>query len=625
MSKHGLDKLWVLWAMMRGQRLRYVAAMLAMVLGVAAAYLVPWICQIMLDSVIARKPIQAPEILLTWIQRYGIESIVATNIWIAAFAILGVTALGGFFVYLKGKWSAEASETIARNLRDRLYSQLQRAPSFFHNQMNTGDLVQRCTSDVETVRAFLATQVVQIVHAVVLLVTVLPIMLWMSPRMTLVSLITIPPIVAFSIFFFIRIRSSFLKTDEAEGALSARLQENLTGIRVVRAFARQEFECEKFGERNDEYRDRTYRMIVLLAWYWSLSDLLALGQKGAVLIAGAWWVTQGEMTIGMLYAFMVYVNMFLWPVRNMGRTLTDTGKTLVSLGRLEEILNQPPEDAGDPKRELPAPRLNGTIAFENVSFSHKDKVVLSDVSLQVEAGQTLAILGPSGSGKTTLIHLLLRLYEPASGRITVDGRDIREMNRKDLRREIGVVTQEPFLFSKTLRDNIRLGRMAAVDDDVVAAATTACIHDGIAGFEKGYDTLVGERGVTLSGGQRQRVAIARAILKDPSVLVLDDALSAVDTETEALILNALKSRRGRHTTLLIAHRLSTLMHADTIVVLEHGRITQRGTHSTLAKQEGLYRKLWRIQASLEEDLSHELQPDAPVVRDSRTLAVERQN
>jgi ATP-binding cassette subfamily B protein len=613
-----LERLKLLWDLMRGQRLRYVGAIVAMICSVALLYLVPVICRAMLDGVIAGKELDAPPLVKHWIEQLGVTSVVAKDIWIASAAIVVISSLAGLFSFLKGRHSAIAAEDIARRLRDRLFDHLQHMRCASLDKLNTGDLVQRCTSDVETVRAFLATQVLEISNAIVLIATVLPIMLSLDSRMTLAALVIVPPIVIFAIVFFIKIKSAFLLSDEAEGRMSATLQENLTGIRVVRAFARQEFEREKFAERNAAYRDSTYRLIALLAWYWSLSDLLCLLQRGIVLLSGAYWVSQGALTVGTLYAFIAFVNMFLWPVRNLGRILTESGKTVVALGRLQEVLTQPREDekaALTPatKEQLLTTEIRGEIAFENVSFGFTAETpVIQGVSFSIAAGQTLALLGPSGSGKSVLMQLLLRLYDHGGGTITVDGRDVREIDRKELRRQIGVVMQEPFLFSKSLRENLKLGRKHAADDEMIEATNAACIHEGIVGFEKGYDTLIGERGVTLSGGQRQRVAIARAILKHPSVLVLDDALSAVDTGTESLILDALKSRRGKHTTLVIAHRLSTLMHADKIVVLDKGRVIQSGTHHSLVKEDGLYQRLWKIQASLEEDLNREtsLEPKA---------------
>ena len=388
--------------------------------------------------------------------------------------------------------------------------------------------------------------------------------------------------------------------------MTATLQENLTGIRVVRAFARQQFECERFGLKNRTHRDLNDRLYRVMALYWSTSDLMSFTQAALVLFVGAWRVYGGGMTLGTLVAFLSYMQLYLWPVREIGRTLTELGKATVSIGRIQEILDTPRE--ADPpvvRSDLPA-RTNGEIRIEGVSLSHGEVRVLDDVSLRIPAGTTLAIVGPSGSGKSTLIQLLLRFLEYERGRIELDGMEIRDLPRKYVRGQFGVVMQEPFLYSKTLRENIRLGRHSAPDEQVIESATIACIHGSIESFDNQYDTIVGERGVTLSGGQRQRVAIARAILRDAPVLILDDALSAVDTHTETLILDALKRRHGKHTTIVIAHRLSTLMHADQIAVLESGRVTQLGTHAQLIDQDGLYKRLWQIQTALEEDLSREL-------------------
>ncbi len=523
---------------------------------------------------------------------------------------------------------------MARRMRDRLYDHLQHLPCTYHDKVETGDLVQRCTSDVETVRSFLSMQIVEIARAVIMLIVVIPIMCWLSGRMTLVALSVIPVICLFSAIFFARVKYAFKLSDEAEGAMTTVLQENLTGIRVVRAFARQDFECDKFAGRNAAYRDRTFELIRLMAWYWSSGDFLCHLQNGLVLIVGGMWLAGGKLSVGTLFAFMAYVNMLLWPIRQMGRILSDLGKTLVSLQRIHEILQQPrevllqvaPAGHADDNGHLAAAhegdghisadghaqaadpdRLAGHIVVKDLSFGYGEKPVLDGISFEVKPGSTLAFLGPSGCGKSTLMHLLLRLYDYSHGSITLDGREIRDLDRKALRRQIGSVMQEPFLYSKSLRDNIRMGVPHAADEAITRAAQAACIHDSIEQFEGKYDTLVGERGVTLSGGQRQRVALARAILKDPPILILDDALSAVDTRTESLILEALRRRHGRHTTLVIAHRLSTLMQADSILVLERGRIVQSGTHAGLLAQEGLYQRLWKIQTSLEEDLDKDLQ------------------
>jgi len=607
-----LGRIGTLWQLMHGQRLRYGAAVAAILVSTFFMYLQPLVARSVIDYVIENKELEAPKFVHRAVEYLGGRSVLARNLWIAAVAVVSVTALSGLFAYFKGRWSAQASESICRRLRDRLYDHLQRLPCSYYDNAHTGDLVQRCTSDVSTIERFLSAQVVEIARGAILMAGVLPILLLLDVRMTLLSVVIVPVILVFAVVFFTKIRLSFKRMDEAEGSMTSRLQENIRGARVVRAFARGRFESETFAGRNAEYRRLWYRLIKIMSWYWPCSDLMCITQTGLVLMVGAHFVTQGELTVGTLYAFIAYVNMFLWPVRHMGRILADLGKALVSLGRIDEILSAEAESDGPATapRESERP-IRGEIAFERLSFSHDgDTEVLRDVSFHVNPGQTLAILGPSGAGKSTLIALLLRLYDYEVGAIRLDGVDVRNLPRRYLRSQIGVVLQEPFLYSKTVGENIRLGRGSAADEEMVEVASAVCIHESVGEFEKGYDTLVGERGVALSGGQRQRVALARALLKNPPILVLDDALSSVDTRTESLILQALRNRRGRATTLVIAHRLTTLMQADQIIVLDGGRIVQTGTHQSLLREDGMYRRLWRIQSSLGADFRKDVSATA---------------
>jgi ATP-binding cassette subfamily B protein len=619
-----LRKSRTLWDLMRGQRLRYFGAFGAMLVAIPVSYVVPLIAGVVIDLVTQRQALRAPAWLGGVIAALGGRSFLIRNLWLAALAVVVFTAVGGVFGYLRARWCATASEAIAQRLRDRLYDHLQHLPCSYHDRAATGDVVQRCTSDVETIRMFLSQQVVEITRAIFMIVAVLPFMIALSLPMTGLAMAMLPLIALFAAVFFSKVKTTFRIHDEAEGKMTTVLQENLSGIRVVRAFARQEFECGKFATANARYRDTGLDLMNLLSAYWSSSDFLVTVQYGMVLLAGAYWVLAGQVTVGVLFAFVAYEGRLLWPVRQMGRILTDLGQALVSLKRVREILDQPAEDAPDaeaaeappkaaagPISVAPGPRaLSGEIRFRDLRFAFGRLPVLDGVTFDVPAGQTVAILGPSGSGKSTLIHVLLRLYDYTGGSVTLDGRELSGLDRRSVRSQVGVVLQEPFLYSKTLRENIAIAHSRATDASVTEAAATACIDDSIQSFEDGYNTLVGERGVMLSGGQRQRVALARAVLKDPPVLILDDALSAVDTQTEGVILAALRRRHGRRTTLIIAHRLSTLMQADRIVVLEHGRVAQIGTHRQLVRQEGLYRRLWMIQSSLEEELSQDLGPSA---------------
>ncbi|MDF2522085.1 MAG: transporter [Clostridia bacterium] len=430
-------------------------------------------------------------------------------------------------------------------------------------------------------------------------------MLSLDVRMTIISMAVVPIIFVFAIMFFMKVKKAFKASDEAEGRLSTVLQENLTGVRVVRAFARQSYEIDKFDDKNVEYRDLTYNLIKLLAGYWCVSDFLCMLQIGMVLVFGSYWTSIGNISLGTLVVFTTYESMLLWPVRQMGRILTNLGKTMVSLKRIEEILEQPAEQPADNEQQ---PKIKGAIEFKNVSFGYNEGTqVLQDVSFKVKPGQTVAILGPTGSGKTSLMHLLPRLYDFKEGSITIDGTDIRKIEKKWLRKHIGIVLQEPFLYSKTIIDNIGLAKENVTENDIYDAARIASVHDVIEEFEKGYETLVGERGVTLSGGQKQRVAIARTLILNTPVLIFDDSLSAVDTETDASIRRALKHREKKATTFIISHRITTLCEADFILVLDEGKVVQTGTHQELINKPGLYQRIWSIQNALEEEINEDIQ------------------
>jgi ATP-binding cassette subfamily B protein len=568
---------------------------------------VPLVSRTAIDGVVAQE--SAGGRLAAWFAAIASAHSLAAALFAAAAAVVALTAAAGALLYLKGRWAAGASEAIIRGVRDRLYAHLERLPCAFHDRADTGDVVQRCTSDVETIRVFLVGQVVEIGRTALLVLTVIPVMLSLDPRMTAVSLALFPVILTFAVAFFRRVQHLFLQSDEAEGEMTAVLQENLSGIRVVRAFARQDHERVKFGRRNAAFRDRTRRLITFLGVYWAASDLLCLLQMGVTLMFGAWWMQQGNLTVGTFFAFLTYQSIVIWPVRHLGRVLTDTGKAMVALGRLREILEEPVEEDAPEGADAPPESLRGAIEVEGLTFAHAGgEPVLHGLTFRVEPGQTLALLGPPGSGKSTIVQLLLRLYDHEHGAIRLDGRDVRTLPRSFVRGQIGVVLQQPFLYSRSVEANVRVGRAEATREEVTGSADAACIHASIERFERGYDTLIGERGVTLSGGQRQRLAIARALVKDPAILVLDDALSAVDTRTEARILDALRQRRHRKTTILIAHRLSSILHADRILVLEEGRIAQAGTHHELATAPGPYRRLWRIQNDLEDEIRADLEP-----------------
>ena len=597
-----------LWALGRGERLRYGGAILAIALSNVGFLLAPIVAGSALDALLGESA-EGRMPALAWLALAWPGTPVVGYLLAAAVAGAALVALGSFFMYLRGRWAAVASETIAQRMRDALYRRLHHLPAGFYDAEDTGDLVQRCSSDVETVRRFLSGNVVEIGRCVLMVLAMAPILVLRHAQLAAFATSLMPLIAIGAFAFFSRVKRQFQVADEAEGAMTAVLQENLAGIRVVRAFARQEHEMKRFGASSRAYRDSLYRVNALEAVYWAITHFLTLAQIGIVLIVGGRLLAAGAITVGDLFAFVSLVGMVVYPVRRLGEVLTDSGKAIIALGRVNHILGA----AEESRERTPAHRrARGEIVFERVRAGYKpDRAAVVDFSATIPAGQTVGIVGPPGSGKTTLMRLLLRLYPFHAGRILVDGLDVRQVDRHWLRLQIGVVMQEPFLYSRSIAANLRVAKPDAPDARLEAAAREAAIHDAIVDFPAGYGAQVGERGITLSGGQRQRLALARALLKEPPILVLDDSLSAVDTGTERRILEALARRRGRHTTIVIAHRLSSVQGADRILVLERGRLVQDGRHEQLAAADGPYRRLCEIQglveASIQADAAGEIE------------------
>ncbi len=595
-------KLFLFFELMRGRRARLLITVLCAACAVTFQFLTPQVVRVTVDSVIDSKPFGVPAFVQDFINSLGGREFLRGALWIPALISIGMALIAGVANFFRRFFTPESANFMAKRLRDTLYAHIQRLPYAWHVKIQTGDIIQRCTSDVDTVREFMANQLGEMIRSVFLVTAALVLMFSMDVFMTLVTLSLLPIIFLFSWRFSKRVSKSFLRVDESEGELQSVVQENLTGVRVVRAFGRERFEIERFDTQNEKFNGLTVKLGNLLGNFWGLGDILTGLQILLTVVVGILRCNAGELSLGTFQTFYVYSNMMVWPVRNLGRLLTDMSKAFVSLGRLREILTEEPEaDAPDAK----APEIEGEIVFDRVTFGYGDQPpVLRDVSFTLKPGQTLAILGGTGSGKSSLAHLLCRLYDlsPAQGSIRIDGTPINEIRRDHLRRHVGLVLQEPFLFSKTIRQNITAAKPNAELELIRAKAEIAAIHDSIEAFGQGYDTLIGERGVTLSGGQRQRVAIARMLMQEAPIMIFDDSLSAVDTETDARIRDALYHHTKKSAVIIISHRLSTLMQADQIMVLKNGGIEEMGSHEELLKHDGSYRRIFEMQSQIDEEI-----------------------
>ncbi len=573
--------------MLDGYRLRYAGATTALGIGAAAKTSSFLLLQYLVDEVLMQAEIGRALLLI-------------------ALSFLGLALVESAFSFLSGKLAAETAEGIVQRLKNYLFDHLQRLNFTYHDNMATGELIQRVTSDVDAIRRFYAEQALGVGRILLLFGVNLLALLTINWQLALFSIIIVPLLAGVSIFFFKRVFAAYEKFQEQDAKLSTTLQENLSGVRVVKAFARQDYEIDKFDKDNREHYRLGVKMLLMHAFYWPTTDILAGFQMLAGYVLGAFMVMDGTMTLG---GYLAYVGLVFWiiePMRGLGRIIVQASTGLVSYERVASIIREDRETLDD--GITPDHPMSGAVAFENVSFAYdEESPVLYDITFEVGRGQTVALIGSTGSGKTSLVNLLPRFYEYTGGRIMVDGVELCDLSRAYLRANIGIVEQEPFLFSRTLRENISYGVGRAVtEDEIIAAARAADFHHVAESFPEGYQTIVGEKGVTLSGGQKQRVAIARTLLKNPPLLIMDDSTSAVDTETEANIRAALDGLMANRTTFVIAHRVQSVMNADLILVLDQGRIVQRGTHEELVDQPGFYQQIYDLQARVETELQEEI-------------------
>lgn len=574
----------------------------ATVFKVAANFAMPQVIRFTVDSVIGDTAVNLIKPIMNLVHAIGGVEFLRENLWVFALFILILAVITGISDYVARITAAKGTEGIIKNTRNKLFEHIQKLPYSWHIKNQTGDIIQRSTSDVEVVRNFISTQLVEMFRTLMLVIISLILMFSMNFNLSVAVLLFIPIVVLYSTIFYGILAKKFLVADEAEGQLFTTIQENLTGVRVVRAFGREKYEIEKFSERNITYSDLWVKLGYQLGYYWGIGDLVTSFLTMAIVIYGTYYAVNGVITLGEFLAFVSYTTMIAWPLRSFGRILGDLSKTKVSLKRICEILREPEET--DSPHSI-RPDIFKDIEFKNVTFKYQGDIpVVNNVSFTIKAGSTFAILGGTGSGKTTLMNLLNRLYDlPVDmGTISIGGVDISDIKREYLRENIGMVLQEPFLFSRTIKENIAIVDNNASMGEIKEVTSIARVHESIEEFSKGYDTLVGERGVTLSGGQKQRVAIARMLLQKTPIMVFDDSLSAVDADTDAKIRSSLKKRRGSSTIILISHRITTLMESDIILVLDKGQVSDIGTHEELIKRDGIYKDIFNVQMNLSEDI-----------------------
>ena len=582
--------------LLRGSWRYFAACIAASLLFTVCELVIPQIIRVSVDSLIGDAPVKVAAARPIVAALGGVERL-RRDLWIPAVMMAGFGLLSAVMRYCVNLYSSKAGETLVKTSRDLLYHHIQHLPWKWHMENPTGDIIQRCTSDVERIKTFFEEQFVPVFRMLAMIVFALVCMALMNWKLALVPAIMFPIIIVYSLLFHNSIRERFTACDESEGVLSTIAQENLTGVRVVRAFGREEYERERFEKQNEDYTSLWVRLCRTLSDFWAVGDATACIQTMLVVVLGSLLCVRGEMTEGEFVSFAIYNTMSISPVRRLGRVISEMSKMGVSVSRISEVLDAPCEQ--DKPGAAPAP-MDGDIVFDHVTFRYETGPdVLSDVSFTIPAGTSFGVLGGTGSGKSSLILMLCRLYAPSEGRVTVGGQDIADMPAAWVRDHIGVVLQEPFLFSRTIEENI--GICGADHETVRKAAQTACIADDIEQFAAGYQTMVGERGVTLSGGQKQRVAIARMLTKKTPVIIFDDSLSAVDTQTDEKIRAALDRDLAGATSIIISHRITTLMDCDNILVLEHGKVLQLGTPQALLQQDGLFRQIYDMQMSIGEE------------------------
>jgi ATP-binding cassette subfamily B protein len=526
-----------------------------------------------------------------------------TAIVVVAATLVSYQVIRAGILFLSGYYKGIFAEKIAYDMRTKLFSHLQNLSFSYHTNVDTGDIIQRCTSDIDTIKGFISAQLPQVLHIVASLTAGIIQMSFISPKLMAVTLVCLPITLVSSIIYFKYVRKKFEEIEVVEASMTTVIQENVNGVRVVKAFAKENYEINKFDIESKKYAKESMKLNNAMAFYWGASDGLIMLQYGATIIAAVYFAMAGSISTGDVTAALIYISMLVYPIRGLGRIIGDFGKAVVACQRVDEILDQTNEYTNDGTLK---PEIKGKIELSNVSFKFSDteKHLLNNVNFTIEPGETVAIVGKTGSGKSTIANILVRMLEYDEGSVLIDGVELKNISKRWIRQHIGIILQDPFLYAKTIMENLRIADTGISDERVHKAANIASIHTDIETFAQGYNTLVGEKGVTLSGGQKQRIAIARMLVLEKPIMIFDDSLSAVDTKTDVNIRNALKNRDSSLTTIIITHRITTAKEADKIIVLENGSVAAIGTHEQLSKQVGLYKSLWDIQGALEDEFTN---------------------
>ena len=594
----------------------YILSAVLLVISIFIRMLQPKILQITVDKVIVYfqsggKINIIPEDSITKFLYSILPELKMDNLSIILISLSGIfiviSLLRGLFAFSSTAITASSTEKAIKELRDRLFSHIQALPIAYHSKTPTGELIQRCTGDVETLRKFAATQVVEVVRMSALFLGAFIMMASINLTYSLIAITFIPVIAIGSLLFFKKERIIWAEHEKKQDQLSITVQENLSGIRVVKAFAKENFEIDKFTRQNEEKRVWGLKLLKLHRIFYPSSDFLIHFQIAVSVFAGGYFVLHNQLSVGEYTAFYSYSMLVAWPMRRLGQLVSELGMTTIAIDRLFSILDSEQEDYKG--EDLKDKKLKGEIEFKDVAFNYDENEkhrVLNGISFKIRAGEKIALLGPTGAGKTTIISLLMRFFDPDSGKILIDGKDIKSYSKEYLRSRFGVVLQKPFLFSTTIKNNIAYANPDSHLDDIIEAARAANIHDIITEvFPNSYETIVGEKGVTLSGGQKQRVTIARTLMKDPDILIFDDSTSSVDSETEFEIQKAMRNLMHGKTAFIIAHRITSIQDCDRIIVLDKGNIIEEGTHEELIGHDGFYKKIYDIQISIEEEIKAE--------------------